>query len=820
MKLHLKNFRCHSDRYFEIPRSGLINLSGNSGDGKSTILSAITYAFYGKTPGKMRKPYTHGAKSCKVVLEYTPPDDNTPTIVITRTSKTVVTVEKDDITYEGDEAQSIIENTLNMTYQEFLAAAYIVQRSNASILSLTPTEMIKFVEILTSSSSSAELKAELSQYKSSVEDDKLRLEGEITSMMQILEGRNLPEELDIPVYITDQTDDISLQNVSNILSELDEEISNLEKTSKKIQNEILTLQKSIQKDREQAKKQKSLKDKIENVKLEIRHYQDLIDNTGEIPDIDMIEKQLEEYKHILSILERRQKLENEQKDLEEALNEHQISVNMKCKNLEANLRTREEILSMENDLDKAMELKVDYDTKKAQYDDILARKENAKKTLGSLFKEIKSYPEFSDLKDIRQPAKMVLSLELYTRHATHLACPECGTVLSLENDQLVKNSNVETNTDITRIVSDEIYDMIKEWIIKIKQISADINLTLPILNEPPNNIVAMQKELLRSKKCRDEYDSLKEEKLPPVLERMKIRLEKENESLIAIDTSYGSSYGSSYDECKQNIDVFDQNLREAKDIVKRHDHYNTELGNKTKILRDLELSLKKIGESKTQQLENDLSNKTRELMDITNELSSKRENKDSVLEYLTYLQNLEDIRILKRKIRIAEIRNEYLNSDLEGILGMESTIKEAEILALEETVRSINEHAKIYLDQMFEDPIVVRLQCEKEVKSRKTTKLQMNTSIEYKGNTYSDIEELSGGERQRCDMAFLLAVNDMLGGKILMLDECLNNLDANLNTEILSLVREMCGSERLILVISHEAVKGVFDEEIPIGNVL
>ena len=33
------------------------------------------------------------------------------------------------------------------------------------------------------------------------------------------------------------------------------------------------------------------------------------------------------------------------------------------------------------------------------------------------------------------------------------------------------------------------------------------------------------------------------------------------------------------------------------------------------------------------------------------------------------------------------------------------------------------------------------------------------------------VEELSGGERQRCDMAFLLAVNDMLGAKMILLDE-------------------------------------------------
>ena len=90
---------------------------------------------------------------------------------------------------------------------------------------------------------------------------------------------------------------------------------------------------------------------------------------------------------------------------------------------------------------------------------------------------------------------------------------------------------------------------------------------------------------------------------------------------------------------------------------------------------------------------------------------------------------------------------------------------------------------------------------------------QISTYIEYKGSVYDNIDELSGGERQRCELAYLLALNDLFGSKIILLDECLNNLDSTINTDVLTFLRENC-TNKSIIVISHEAVKGVFDEEI------
>ena len=51
----------------------------------------------------------------------------------------------------------------------------------------------------------------------------------------------------------------------------------------------------------------------------------------------------------------------------------------------------------------------------------------------------------------------------------------------------------------------------------------------------------------------------------------------------------------------------------------------------------------------------------------------------------------------------------------------------------------------------------------------------------------------------------------------MFLDECLNNLDADLNSDILRSLREWC-TEKLIVVISHEAIEGEFEEIIDIDD--
>jgi len=136
MKLTLKNFRCHEKETFDLPTDSFVLLAGASGKGKTTIFEAILYSLY----GTVKKPITHGKSTCSVTLE-------TDNISITRTTKpNNLIVRFMGQNYEKEEAQGVIDTFMGMNATEFAASSYVVQRSDSSVISFTPTEQLKFVQ--------------------------------------------------------------------------------------------------------------------------------------------------------------------------------------------------------------------------------------------------------------------------------------------------------------------------------------------------------------------------------------------------------------------------------------------------------------------------------------------------------------------------------------------------------------------------------------------------------------------------------------------------------------------------------------------------
>jgi len=183
---------------------------------------------------------------------------------------------------------------------------------------------------------------------------------------------------------------------------------------------------------------------------------------------------------------------------------------------------------------------------------------------------------------------------------------------------------------------------------------------------------------------------------------------------------------------------------------------------------------------------------------------------DLIANYENFTEQKEAINNLRREKGELENKLKEAEQQYQGAVGLGDAAKEAEVKALEDTIASINEHAAGYLDLFFDEKICVRLKSSK-ITSRKIKKTQLNTFVEYKGSVYGNINELSGGEIQRCELAFLLAVNEMVGSQILLLDECLNNLDNTVNMDVLRHLKKL-GEGKMIAVVAHEAIPGVFDD--------
>ena len=142
-------------------------------------------------------------------------------------------------------------------------------------------------------------------------------------------------------------------------------------------------------------------------------------------------------------------------------------------------------------------------------------------------------------------------------------------------------------------------------------------------------------------------------------------------------------------------------------------------------------------------------------------------------------------------------------------LSFKEKILEAESIAMQNIVDSINTHAQMYLDYFFPDnPINVKLMCFKETK--KNNKPQINIEIDYKGME-ADLTMLSGGETSRVVLAFTLALGEMFNTPLLLLDECTSSLNQELTTVVFDSIKEHFKGKKII-VVAHQVIEGVFDK--------
>jgi DNA repair exonuclease SbcCD ATPase subunit len=184
-------------------------------------------------------------------------------------------------------------------------------------------------------------------------------------------------------------------------------------------------------------------------------------------------------------------------------------------------------------------------------------------------------------------------------------------------------------------------------------------------------------------------------------------------------------------------------------------------------------------------------------------------------EYNSYTRNVEKV----NEITSSLVKKKKEHSDLTAI---SSCITQAELISTEEITSFINERALQWLERFFGDQCpIVRFVLGKEIgKGRnKRVKHVLNVEIMLKGALYDNIKFLSKGERKRVKLALLLAFSDVLDSphlaksklpRMYLLDECLSNLDCEIQTEILAALKEK--SDSLFLVVSHDAIKGIFTD--------
>ena len=155
-----------------------------------------------------------------------------------------------------------------------------------------------------------------------------------------------------------------------------------------------------------------------------------------------------------------------------------------------------------------------------------------------------------------------------------------------------------------------------------------------------------------------------------------------------------------------------------------------------------------------------------------------------------------------------------MTNDLTDLQKLRQLAIDVECQQLQVTVDSINNAMVDILGNIFDDPITVRIQLHKQLKTSKTFKSAVNLYISYKGAEYDAINQMSGGEGDRISFALILALNRVSPSSLLMLDESMSSINADLRESCLQSLRESVGITKTVLIINHEDVEGHYDDVI------
>jgi DNA repair exonuclease SbcCD ATPase subunit len=805
MRIKLSNFRCYIDGEYELPDRGMILLSGSSGSGKSSLLKAILYALYGVKA--VRKPYAFGSNKCSVTLEFL-------NLKIQRSNRPNRLIVNDDI--EDATAQAYIDEKLGFGYDQFMISSYIPQKNNTSILSLAQTEQLQLIKTLAFEGTQNE------RYKSLLKDnarESSNLLVEKRAQVEFTE-REL-DKIDIPTSVKFPLPRKTRESVENVLKQYHERLDSFSSRMGKILEERSKLSNEIQNHIHKTQELELNNDKLTNFNNEIIRVNNRLDQLHTIladAPVDIEEKITNIKKQIkYNIFEK--EYTASQKEFEQLLmkekKEHQKAVKILEKNLwndENEEDTNKELANLQKELEKWNKYKV-------------VRKQLESFKLDGFNREqiITHYTEIianidRELDNLQE--KLTLAIKQVEMEKNRMQCPECNASLYLRGKTLV--STVENTTGYDehqiRIFKKQISTLKKDHDTNLQLLqrantieSIELDIVDPqIYKEMRIKLEQLTQYMMQNMRRQDELARLKRQtKLSPALEEMKKTidsrleiLQKNPDKIADIENLQKQLFNLEANASKYKIYKIEmENLEKENDSIL----------NKTLLCQNI---IKKL---KAENEQTDIKILKKELLAIDdnivitkNQHLEDKKLSTSVEAYIAFQEQEKQLKYWQEQLENAKQELQIAEKTHTANVILKNKYTQAEIMALDCTIESINEHTRYYLDTFFTEH-QLKVVLETIYKGIKNKSFQINTMIEYRGNEYDSISSLSGGEFDRCTLASICGINSMIGSPILILDESLSSLDTDANTEIIRFLGELA-QDKLILVCSHEAVTGIFDD--------
>lgn len=847
MELKLTNFRCYRNITVRIPESGMIRIKGVGGIGKSTILNGIYFALY----GKCRKPFTHGSKTCCVELKY-----ERYNLSITRSkqpSNRLLILYKNK-QYEDDSAQGIINSVLGMTHDEFYASSYFDQRKQSSILSMSPADQLSFIEAIAFGSDSLH---EETKTKTKENAKALRKERDgVLLQLSLIDSQC--NACNINIAKLKETGAVNHEDPED-LDEIKSEISNISEEISELRSLLKTKRVELKKIQSQDVDNRKAEDDRLKLETQIQLINSQIENLGEIKSEEEIVKlkdTLISSNQLIHNMKKFLDVESMKKQYEDGINEHIISTEQKIKGIETLMMKDAD--SAINALSKFEKLKPILDEEdimlKKYKESINCAKEGILHIRDTLVTDHDvDDPTVLSIEIGKVTTKTWLTLKScidtlitnYTKDITDTTiklnnvqceswyCPKCKTpICEGEDNTLIirtikKGKKEHTKDDIPNLQMmlrsfqsniDTLHNLIENG----DMYHRDLSKPIPKKTKNDSGISSSDdyKQLLSKLeehkllvKLHEEYHEIVKKRQPPPQLKKYPALIKEKLKGLPKDIEATNEY---LELCEKDALSLEKNIEKAWHRRGNHSKLVRELKALEKNLNTSKRLLKPKGVNQESLLAH--ISEMEHKIDVLNDKLSHLNDRLSFAEgYSTIKYATDELKKLQDTQNNANEKLSDLNDCIKGAEELEKMAVDAELLSLEKTIATINRCAKVYLQNLFDLPIVAMFRIKTTTKKGKeAVKPGIEIYVEYKGDIYDDIDEFSGSERQRCDLAFLFAVNDVLGSNIIMLDECFNNLDDDMAINTLGYIEEILNNDtrklkKQVLIISHRISDGVFE---------
>jgi exonuclease SbcC len=805
LELELLHFGCYYNKTnFTFPDLGLVLLEGVSGAGKSTILRAINFALFGD---KRTSLISFNEKSCTVIMKY-------DGFEITRSKgPNKLLVLHDEEKYDGDSAQEIINQHFGIY---FTITSYITQDKEESFFHLSSTARMSFLEkIAIGGIDVTNLKKKCSE---KIKERKKKLNervGELKIVKEEYEKLSKPEEVEFP--LGGKYSEVKLKN---------EEIKRKNNNTKlvKARKELVTLQTQQSQYKIRKQKHDQLQSQITVLEDELKTINKELSCINQKHSIDIIQKRLEYLRINTQLIQLQTAYKND-------LQQYKGLCVIEISQFQDTLDELNKIPIIEN---KITELK-SLVTKKQKLIKIDERIKEVEEEIEE-YSNIETYSqEIHKLEEKQQALQHEKSL-IKERHVRH-KCPNCSIFLKFNNSSLeLASKETQESLRSEKEIENELKEIKKEILdyitskhdleqlrsehdnlLKQRSNYKDFDLEIDYekqLDEHNKQIIEQndrQKHILNLKRKIDN------EEYSTTIQALKRKLETRQETISKLEKELKINDVECNLEEKDDIEALNKLLTDCHLTKQKLDILNKQKLTTEEKLKKIQISFNEIKITEEIDYEDKLEDIRINIEEYEKQEKLFIEKRELIDKYLEYKKILDNFEKWEKKFEDAIYLEQKARESLVIAEIVLRKIKETESASTLSVIDNINTHLQYYLDKFFIDPIKVDICAFQETKSGEQ-KPCINIKVGYKG-CECDIESLSGGERSRVELAICLSINNLIGGKLLLLDEVFASLNAESINEIVEVLKtEAHENNKLVICIAHQAIEGEYDHVVSLDN--